>query len=88
MTILPFVEPALEAYLRRMEERLRAIERNTASAWPALLWQGLLRGGRFTLGTLLVLALLGWVLSLLGIIPGLGDIARYLRHILQARSGV
>lgn len=67
---------------------LARIARNTApGSWARYLWLGMLQGAGFITGTVLVIALLSTALSLLGVIPGFGDIAGYLRTILRAQAG-
>jgi hypothetical protein len=68
-------------------ELLRRIERNTAPSWLALVTQGLLRGAGFTLGSVLIIALSGWLLAVAGVIPGLGDITRSLHRAVQTQTG-
>lgn len=81
------MENDLAKHLERLETRLAAIERNTETTWWQLLMSGLLRGAGVILGTALTIALAGWGLAILGVIPGADDLAEYLADvILDARA--
>jgi|GEM_PF-2892382 hypothetical protein len=60
------------AELRRIRRELRNIESNTSAKWWIL--HGMLYGAGWILGSLLAILILGWLLSLLGVIPGLNKI--------------
>lgn len=72
---------------RKVEEELTEIRRNTDPSWSRLLGQSMLRGAGFIIGTILSIAIIGWLLSNLGVIPGIGDIANTLQQILEAQTG-
>jgi hypothetical protein len=59
--------------LRQINRELRNIESNTSAKWWIV--HGMLYGAGWILGSLLAILLIGWVLSFLGIIPGLNKIA-------------
>lgn len=67
---------------------LEKIERNTSFSWWTVIGEGLLRGAAFTIGSVFIIAIASWLLSLLGIIPGIGDIAQYLNELLRSRTGM
>lgn len=45
--------------------------------------RGLMQGAGALVGSILALILVGWLLALLGFIPGLGDMARYVASYLD-----
>jgi hypothetical protein len=59
--------------LRRIRKELRNIESNTSAKWWIV--HGMLYGAGWILGSLLAILILGWLLSFLGLIPGLNKIA-------------
>ncbi len=65
---------------------LQKIERNTASSWTSIVGYGLLRGAAFTAGSVAFIALLSWLLSVLGVMPGFGEFASYLKTALQTHA--
>ncbi|HEV3245231.1 MAG TPA: hypothetical protein VG102_02655 [Candidatus Paceibacterota bacterium] len=60
--------------LREIRRELRNIESNTSAKWWIL--HGILYGAGWVLGSLLAILLIGWILSVMGIIPGLDKIAQ------------
>lgn len=68
-------------HLARIEEELEAIKRSAPSSRQAFL-HGLLQGAGALIGGIFALTVLGWVLSLFGVIPGLDYIAHYLQNIV------
>jgi len=62
--------------LEKISAELQQINVNTGSAWTALL-RGGLSGAGAIVGGIVAVVLVGWVLGLLGIIPGLNVIAAY-----------
>ena len=69
-------------HLENIEQELGEIKEHTPTPTRAFtygLWQG---AGAF-LGGILALTLLGWALSLFGIIPGFTDIAKYFQDIVS-----
>ena len=70
-----------------IENELKGIRKAVDKSWVRLLLHGMVHGGGFVVGTVLAIAFAGWILSLFGVIPGFGDIAKTLKDILEARSG-
>ncbi len=66
-------EDAEVRQLREIKQELKAIKGNTASTNWFL--HGILYGAGWIVGSLIAILLLGWVLSILGFIPGLDRIA-------------
>lgn len=58
--------------LREIRQELEAIRENTAA--KTSFWHGILYGIGWIIGSLVALVLVGWLLSVLGIIPGLNHI--------------
>ncbi len=72
----------LDNRLEKIEGQLDAIRMNTERSWRELLLAGFLRGTGIVIGGALTIALAGWGLTLLGIVPGAEEIADYLSHII------
>ena len=72
--------------LIKIERRLEEIKDRTTNTKRAFFY-GVLQGAGAVLGGIVALTLLGWVLSFLGLIPGLGDIADYLRDAVSGWRG-
>jgi hypothetical protein len=68
-------------HLQNIEEELGEIKERTASGRRSFV-NGILQGAGVVIGTLLAISVLSWILSLLGIVPGLGQIAAYLHDLV------
>jgi hypothetical protein len=75
------VQSGLE-HLERIETELEEIKERTNDPKRSLL-NGMLSGAGAIVGSILALVLLGFALSLLGFIPGLGEITNYLHTIVD-----
>ncbi len=71
--------------IQKVEKLLSDIERHTAPRWWQPLFNGALQGAGIVAGTVGSVFLLGWVLSIFGVIPGLGELAQELQAILNAK---
>ena len=69
--------------LIKIERRLTEIKDRTANTKRAFFY-GLLQGAGAVIGSIVALMLLGWFLSVLGVIPGFGDITEYLRSVVTS----
>lgn len=69
--------------LIKIERRLEEIKNRTGNTKRAFLY-GTLQGAGAVIGSIVALMLLGWFLSALGVIPGFGDIAEYLRGVVAS----
>lgn len=69
-------------HLEQIEQELEEIKERTPSPQSGFTY-GLWQGAGVLLGGILALTLLGWVLTLLGVIPGLGEIAQYLQNAVS-----
>ncbi len=70
---------------KEIENLLGDIRENTKnSAWKSL-YNGLFYGGGVVLGTLCGVVLIGWILSLFGIMPGFEEIAKSTQTMLENR---
>lgn len=49
-------------------------------------WRGIMQGAGAILGSIFMLILLGWVLGIIGIIPGFGEISDFIRSYLDRVS--
>lgn len=75
------VQTGLE-HLKNIEEELEQIKERTANPKRSL-FNGIWQGVGAIIGGVVAIVAIGGLLSLLGIIPGLGDIATYLHGILD-----
>ncbi len=66
-------------------EILTEIRENTASPWWRMVLNGMLYGAGAVTGTVLAIFLLGYVLSLFGVIPGFEDMAARLQNIVNSK---
>lgn len=69
-------------HLAKIEGQLSDIQ-HTSGSWKGWFLRGVMQGAGIVLGTILAVMLTGWLLSILGIIPGFGDLAEYLRTITE-----
>lgn len=66
-------EPELRQ-LKEIRQELKAIKGNTANSnW---FFNGVLYGAGWIVGSLVAIILIGWVLTVMGVIPGFGNIAQ------------
>lgn len=79
------MDPDTRDEIRRVEHTLEEIRSNTHLPWWRAAINGLLYGSGAVVGTVAAIAILGWLLSLFGIIPGFGDIAQRLQEIMNAK---
>lgn len=69
--------------LEAIEGELEDIKGRMTTPKRALI-NGILQGMGAVLGSFAAVALLGWLLSLLGIIPGFGELGAYLERLMSA----
>lgn len=67
--------------LKKIERQIDEIKGRTGNPLRALL-SGILYGIGWVIGGIVAIMLLSWILSLLGVIPGLDKIASYLSSVL------
>lgn len=72
-------EEGLET-LKDIEEELNELKERTATPTRAFIL-GIMQGMGAVIGSIAAVVLLGWTLSVFGLIPGLSDVAEYLRTI-------
>ena len=75
------MDKKLEKDLGQIKEELGEI-RDRSGGWRPFFY-GILQGVGWTIGTLAAVALIGWILSISGLVPGLGHIAQNLENILN-----
>jgi hypothetical protein len=66
--------------LKKISGELEAIKANTGSYGSAF-WRGILQGAGAIIGSILAIVLIGWILEIIGVIPGFGQIAAYFSDI-------
>lgn len=71
--------------LRKIEKELVEIKNRTQNP-KRLFLSGIMYGAGGFIGGILALALFGWLLSVLGIIPGLSEVAEYLQSMVDRVS--
>ena len=79
------MEPAIEEGLERLEtiqEELEEIKQRTGNPRRSFL-NGIFQGAGVLLGGIFGALALGWILSIMGIVPGFGDLADYLRSLVD-----
>lgn len=70
-------------HLEHIEQELEEIKERTPAPGHTFIY-ALLQGAGILLGGIFALSIVGWVLSLLGVIPGFGTIAKSLQDIVAA----
>jgi len=68
--------------LRHIEKEVTAIESRTPGSPLRSFFNGIMQGGGAVVGSIAAIALVGWLLGVFGIIPGLGDLAHYFQDII------
>lgn len=80
--LMPEIEESVEKegleHLTRIENELEAIKERTPSPRSAFV-NGILQGAGALVGGIAALIILGWALSVFGLIPGLGSITATLQ---------
>jgi hypothetical protein len=71
-------------HIQKIEHELGEIKDRTPGS-KRTFFLGILQGMGIVIGSLLGLALLGWILSFLGIIPGLDQLANYIRTLMEQK---
>ncbi|MFA6408190.1 MAG: hypothetical protein WCW36_01795 [Candidatus Paceibacterota bacterium] len=71
-------------HLEHIEQELEEIKDRSTPTHSGSFINGVWQGAGALVGSIIALALLGWVLSLFGVIPGLGAIATYMQSIVAA----
>lgn len=70
---------------KKVEALLGEIKSNTESKPTKSFFNGMLYGAGIVLGTIVGVVLVGWLLSILGVIPGADVLAHKFSDILQKR---
>jgi hypothetical protein len=68
--------------LKEIKQELSEIKERTANP-RRVFFSGVVYGAGALVGGILAVALIGWVLAVLGIIPGFGDLAQYLSSLMD-----
>lgn len=79
------MDPQIKEEAKKVETLLDEIKDNTEARPARSFVNGVLYGAGIVLGTLVGVALVGWLLSILGVIPGVDVLAQKLSEILQTR---
>ena len=79
------MDPQTQQEIRKVETLLGEIKENTETRPAKSFVNGLLYGAGIVLGTIVGVMLVGWLLSIAGVIPGLDVIADNLSDILHKR---
>ena len=78
------IDPELQTQLELIRKNLEEIRDNVkaVSRWKVFV-QGIWRGVGYLIGLLVAIALVGWILNIIGVVPFLKDVANELRTILE-----
>ncbi|HRH24597.1 MAG TPA: hypothetical protein PK109_03350 [Candidatus Paceibacterota bacterium] len=71
----------MDTKLEEIAATLTAI-RAQGTDWKRAMYMGLFQGAGVIIGSIIALALLGWVLTLLGVVPGFDGFETYLNSIV------
>ncbi|HEV7449613.1 MAG TPA: hypothetical protein VGP13_03710 [Candidatus Paceibacterota bacterium] len=74
-----------QAEAKKVETLLTEIKSNTTAKPSKSFVNGVLYGAGIVLGTILAVLALGWILTILGVIPGADVLAHRLTDVLQKR---
>lgn len=74
-----------QAEAKKVERLLDEIKENTSLKPARNFYYGMLYGAGIVLGTILAVIAVGWILSILGVIPGFDVIANNISDILNKR---
>jgi len=80
------MDPKLQKDLRKIEGELKSIRQQTSPGWKRLILNGMLQGAGWVVGSIIGIILLGWLLSIMGVIPGFGQLASKVQAAVQERS--
>jgi hypothetical protein len=81
------IEPDLKEELDLINSRLERINNSLSPTRWRMLVQGLWRAVGYIIGLVLAVALLGWMLNIVGVVPALQDVSNSLNIILQDIRG-
>jgi hypothetical protein len=79
------MDPQTQQEVRKVEALLGEIKENTEASPSKSFLNGVLYGAGIVLGTIVGVVLVGWLLSILGVIPGFDVLAHRFTDILQKR---
>lgn len=74
-------EKGLE-HLEKIEHELIEIKQRTGGRWNSLR-NGLYQGAGAVAGGVVAVVLISWLLSILGVIPGFGEVGKYLQDAIK-----
>lgn len=79
------MDPQVQEEAKKVEALLDEIKSNTEARPSKSFYNGMLQGAGIVLGTIVGVVLVGWLLSILGVIPGADVLAQRFAEILQKR---
>ncbi len=79
------MDPDVQREAKKVEELLDEIKENTEHRPSKSFYNGMIYGVGIVLGTLVGVVALGWILSILGVIPGFDILTARFAEILQKR---
>ncbi len=79
------MDPQAQEEAKKVEALLDEIKSNTQARPAKSFVNGILYGAGIVLGTIVGVVLVGWLLSILGVIPGVDILAQKFSEILQKR---
>ncbi|MBP7770582.1 MAG: hypothetical protein KA066_01570 [Candidatus Pacebacteria bacterium] len=79
------MDPQAQEEAKKVEALLDEIKSNTQARPGKSFYNGMLQGAGIVLGTIVAVVLVGWLLSILGVIPGVDVLAQRFAEILDRR---
>ncbi|HEY4522377.1 MAG TPA: hypothetical protein VJH91_01930 [Candidatus Paceibacterota bacterium] len=80
------MDQQLQKNLKKIETEIAHIRRQSDGGWKRTVWNGILYGAGWVAGTIIAALLIGWLLSILGVIPGFGDMVQSLQNVIEKQS--
>jgi hypothetical protein len=68
-------------HLKKIEHELVEIKERTGGTWNSLR-NGLLQGAGAVVGSILTVVFIGWLLSVLGVLPGFGQLGQSIQNAM------
>ena len=73
-------------HLENIEKELKEIKERTGGRWNSMR-NGLYQGAGAVLGSIIAVLFLGWLLSIVGFIPGFGQVGQSIQDVLKQTRG-
>ena len=80
------IDPELRKDLKKLEVELSDLNKATTGMWSTL-WRGFVYGAGYTIGAVVIIVVIGWILNAIGVIPAFGHQVAEFRAALDNFSG-